>query len=313
MVDFAIDTNNLQKTYGDKTAVADLTIQVQRGEVFGFLGPNGAGKSTAVKMLLGLVIPSDGTAKVLGMSPGSAKALRKIGFLPEHFRYHEWLHADELLELHAELYGIPKSVRRTRIATLLERLSLTEHAKRPLSGFSKGMLQRVGLAQALLCAPELVFLDEPTSALDPFGRMLVREVIHELKASGTTVFLNSHLLGEVEATCDRASFIKSGRVLQTVAINENEQQCVRLSVHTDTLSDGLHRKIIESGAKFLSIDDKPGSYGKRFELSVADDANIPAIADAVVQSGGKLFGLTPHRISLEETFLNIIGHEDSGQ
>ena len=220
MSDPVIKTAGLRKTYGTKVAVADLTLEVPKGEVFGFLGPNGAGKSTAVKMLLGLVKPSGGAALVLGHQPGSQQALRRIGFLPEHFRFHEWLHAEELLDVHGRLYGMNAMARRKRIPEVLELVGLAEQARRPIAGFSKGMFQRIGLAQALLNEPALVFLDEPTSALDPFGRMLVRNIIHKLKHQGTTVFLNSHLLGEVEATCDRVAFIRAGTVLETQVLKD---------------------------------------------------------------------------------------------
>src|SRR4051794_40832152 len=163
MSDVVIETHGLRKAYGRKVAVADLTLDVLRGEVFGFLGPNGAGKSTAVKMLLGLVRPSGGQARVLGEQPGRTSVLARLGFLPEHFRFHEWLTASEFLDLHGRLYGMDPARRRQRIPQLLELVGLTEAANRTLSGFSKGMLQRIGLAQALLNDPELVFLDEPTS------------------------------------------------------------------------------------------------------------------------------------------------------
>jgi ABC-type Mn2+/Zn2+ transport system ATPase subunit len=162
----AIRTHGLRKLYGTKVAVADLTLVVPRGEVFGFLGPNGAGKSTAVKMLLGLVKPNGGEASVLGHPPGAQQAMGTIGFLPEHFRFHEWLHAEELLDLHGRLYGMHRLARRRRIPQVLELVGLAGQARRPIAGFSKGMLQRIGLAQALLNEPTLVFLDEPTSALD---------------------------------------------------------------------------------------------------------------------------------------------------
>src|SRR6478735_1439987 len=222
MPDLVIETTELRKVYGSKIAVDDLTLQVPRGEVFGFLGPNGAGKSTSVKMLLGLVAPSSGDARVLGRPPSHPAAMARVGFLPEHFRFHEWLQAAELLDMHGRLYGMDAGTRRRRIPVLLEQVGLADQAGRQLGRFSKGMLQRIGLAQALLNEPQLVFLDEPTSALDPFGRLLVRGVIHDLKARGTTIFLNSHLLGEVEATCDRVSFIKEGRVLRTLALHELE-------------------------------------------------------------------------------------------
>ncbi|HRC77553.1 MAG TPA: ABC transporter ATP-binding protein, partial [Kouleothrix sp.] len=233
MPDLVIETSGLRKVYGAKVAVADLTLEVPRGEVFGFLGPNGAGKSTSVKMLLGLAAPSGGSARLLGRAPGDAQAMARVGFLPEHFRFHEWLQARELLDLHAQLYGIGAAVRRRRIAELFELVGLAEHARRPIASFSKGMLQRIGLAQALLNEPELVFLDEPTSALDPFGRMMVRRIIHELKARGTTVFLNSHLLSEVEATCDRVSFIRAGRVLQTLRLADIAAGRVQVELRVD--------------------------------------------------------------------------------
>jgi ABC-2 type transport system ATP-binding protein len=239
MAEFVIQTNRLRKSFGPKVAVADLTLGVPRGEVFGFLGPNGAGKSTAVKMLLGLVHPDGGTARVLGREPGDRATAARIGFLPEHFRFHEWLQATEFLDLHGKLYGMPPEARRRRIPEVLELVGLIEHSGRQLSGFSKGMLQRVGLAQALLNEPDLVVLDEPTSALDPFGRMLVRGIIHELKARGTTVFLNSHLLGEVEATCDRVSFIREGVVLRTLSLREAEAERLTVELRVDNVSREL--------------------------------------------------------------------------
>src|SRR5262249_48865070 len=239
MPDLVIETAGLRKVYGSKVAVADLTLQVPRGEVFGFLGPNGAGKSTSVKMLLGLVAPNGGDAQVLGQLPGHPASMARVGFLPEHFRFHEWLQASELLDMHGRLYGMDTATRRRRIPDLLEQVGLAEHARRPIGDFSKGMLQRIGLAQALLNEPELVFLDEPTSALDPFGRMLVRGIIHDLKARGTTVFLNSHLLGEVEATCDRVSFIKAGRVLRTLGLKEIAEGQIHVELRVDALTPAL--------------------------------------------------------------------------
>src|SRR4051812_21884463 len=247
MPDLVIATAALRKIYGSKVAVDDLTLEVPRGEVFGFLGPNGAGKSTSVKMLLGLVAPSSGDARVLGRSPSHPAAMARVGFLPEHFRFHEWLQASELLDMHGRLYGMDATTRRRRIPELLEQVGLAEHAHRPIAEFSKGMLQRIGLAQALLNDPELVFLDEPTSALDPFGRMLVRGIIHDLKARGTTVFLNSHLLGEVEATCDRVSFIKAGRVLQTLTLGSLDNKQIQVEVRLDGVTPELVTSLEQLG------------------------------------------------------------------
>jgi ABC-2 type transport system ATP-binding protein len=335
MPDYVIETTGLRKVFGSKVAVDDLTLQVPRGEVFGFLGPNGAGKSTSVKMLLGLVVPSGGTARVLGRPPGAPAAMARVGFLPEHFRFHEWLQAGELLDLHGRLYGLDAATRRARVPQLLEQVGLADQANRPIAGFSKGMLQRIGLAQALVATPDLVFLDEPTSALDPFGRMLVRSIIRELKAAGTTVFLNSHLLGEVEATCDRVSFIKAGRVLRTLALEEIAAGQIQVELRVDTASDKLVAELRElsSDLRFAAQPaDRPrsaepaGSHPRNngavaaahaaattIELTIADEEALPAIAERVLASGARLYALTPRHVSLEELFLDVVGREDSGQ
>ena len=207
----AIETKSLRKVYGSKVAVGDLTLTVERGEVFGFLGPNGAGKTTSVKMLLNLITPSGGEGYLFGAPLTDTQIRSQVGFLPEHFRFHDWLTGNEFLSLHADLYRISRPLARQRIGELLELVGLTQHAQKRLREYSKGMLQRIGLAQALLNQPKLVILDEPTSGLDPVGRRLVRDIIRDLSAQGTTVFLNSHLLSEVEITCDRVAFINMGR------------------------------------------------------------------------------------------------------
>lgn len=318
-----IETRQLQKTYGSKVAVADLTLEVPKGEVFGFLGPNGAGKSTSVKMLLGLIKPTSGTATLLGAQPGDPNAMARVGFLPEHFRFHEWLHAGEFLDLHGRLYGMDVNSRRKRIPELLDFVGLGEQAKRPLAGFSKGMLQRIGLAQALLNNPELVFLDEPTSALDPFGRMLVRNIIHELKSTGTTVFLNSHLLGEVEATCDRVAFIKQGRVLQTLNLRDLQPEHIRVALTVDAVTPELLSAVgripgvgsIEVAT--MASTENSGTTAilaaTTIELVVEHEGAIPHVAETAIQNGARLYGLAPRRLSLEQLFLDVVGSEDSGQ
>lgn len=310
MSDYVIETTGLRKVYGAKVAVADLTLQAPRGEVFAFLGPNGAGKSTAVKMLLGLVTPTGGSARVLGATPADPRTMARIGFLPEHFRFHEWLQAAEFLDLHARLSGLPASVRQRRIPEVLALVGLLEHARRPLADFSKGMLQRIGLAQALIHEPELVFLDEPTSALDPFGRMLVRNIIRDLRAHGTTVFLNSHLLSEVEMTCDRAAFIREGRVLRTLNLHDAAAGRVRVTLRVADASNGL----LTSLAAFCANGSAPQETSPgMIELEVASEDALPQIAEHVIASGARLYALTPQRVSLEQLFLEIVGADDSGQ
>src|SRR6516162_10233257 len=213
MAAFTIDAAGLRKNYGARTAVRDLTLKVRRGEAFGFLGPNGAGKSTSIKMLLGLVKPASGQARLLGEPLGSRDVRARVGFLPEHFRFYDWLSASELLILHGKLCGVPESTLRSRVPRLLDRVGLGAQNSKPLRSYSKGMMQRAGLAQALVNEPDILFLDEPTSGLDPAGRKLVREIVREQRDRGTTVFLNSHLLGEVEQSCDRVAFIRDGEVI----------------------------------------------------------------------------------------------------
>lgn len=218
----AIETVDLAKRYGRIHALVGLTMRVERGSVFGFLGPNGAGKTTAVKLLLGLARPSGGEASVLGAPIGDARAhleaRRRIGYLPELFRYPGWLTAREVLAAHAALIGLPPADRARGIDTVLGTVGLAARAGDRVQGFSKGMQQRLGLAVALLGDPELVILDEPTSALDPVGRRDVRQVIRSLREQGTAVFLNSHLLSEVEQVCDHVAIVNEGRVLASGAL-----------------------------------------------------------------------------------------------
>jgi ABC-2 type transport system ATP-binding protein len=217
-----IHTEHLFKRFGQTVAVADLSLEVGAGEIFGFLGPNGAGKTTSVKLLMGLVSPDGGKGTMLGAPLGDRETRRRVGFLPEHFRFHDCLTARELLRFHGRLFGLRGNALEARIDTLLTRVDILDAADRPLRGYSKGMTQRAGLAQALINEPDLVFLDEPTSGLDPLGRLLVRDILAEQRARGTTVFLNSHLLGEVEATCDRVAFVKEGRLVRTLALSSEE-------------------------------------------------------------------------------------------
>mgnify|MGYP001816550026 CR=1 FL=1 len=296
----AIDTHNLRKVFGDKVAVANLTMTVEQSEVFGFLGPNGAGKTTAMKMLLGLTSPTAGTGSMLGSPIGDYRVRARVGFLPEHFRFHDWLTATEFLTLHANLYHMPKSVTEKRVPELLELVGLTPHSSKKLKAFSKGMLQRIGLAQALLNDPDLGLLDEPTSGLDPVGRRLVRDIIHDLSNKGTTVFLNSHLLSEVEITCDRVAFIKHGEVL-------------RIS-HLHTLVDGeltveirarnLNPEIISGLSQWSQVTRTDGEF---LSLTLNREDDLPLVNHYLVDNGVDVYALRPEHISLEDLFIQIVG------
>ena len=300
--DLAIRTRGLRKVFNGKVAVRSLTLHVSRGEVFGFLGPNGAGKSTSVKMLLGLVSPTSGEAEILGSRAGDVATRGKVGFLPEHFRFYDWLTATELLRLHGRLYGMSHAILKQRIPELLDMVGLTPHCGKQLRDFSKGMLQRIGLAQALLNQPDLIFLDEPTSGLDPVGRRLVRDIIKAQRDRGATVLLNSHLLGEVEITCDRVAFIKEGEVVETCQLHDEAEEHTSVSIRAaNVTAEALH------GLSQWTPSIR--SEGERLTLSLPSTAPLPEIVRYLVAKGADVYEVAPQRISLEERFLQIVGSD----
>jgi ABC-2 type transport system ATP-binding protein len=301
-----IETTALRKQYGDLVAVNDLDLQVVEGEVFGFLGPNGAGKTTTVKMLLGLVRPTSGEARVLGCWPGDADAMRKVGFLPEHFRFPPWLTAHNFLDMHGQLYGMSGAERRKRIPELLDRVGLGGRGRSKLGEYSKGMQQRVGLAQALLNHPALVFLDEPTSGLDPVGRYEVREIIRELKSQGVTVFLNSHYLSEVEVTCDRVGIVKGGRLVRIGTLDELTRSADAIEIRAAALTPELVSGLGQWGQVAEVDDGQDGVH--RIHLGAAENA-IPEVAAYLVGGGAQLYQLAPLRPSLEELFMRVMAEE----
>jgi len=298
----AIQTEGLRKVFGDRTAVKGLTLQVEQGEVFGFLGPNGAGKTTSIKMLLGLVAPTSGTAALLGAPIGDRASLARIGFLPEHFRFQEWMTAQEFLQLHGELLGMGARDLKVRQEELLERVGLQKFRDKLLRTFSKGMLQRIGLAQALLNRPALVFLDEPTSGLDPVGRRLVRDIIHELREAGTSVFLNSHLLSEIEITCDRVAFIRHGEVIRVLELASLDQN---LSVVT-LRAGGLTPEILSGLSRWgQNITTEDGQVA----MTIHAETDLPEINRYLVMQGVDVYAMTPSRTSLEEIFIETVGKD----
>lgn len=296
----AIETRHLRKAFGEKVAVEDLTLTVEQGEVFGFLGPNGAGKTTSVKMLLTLTAPTSGEGYLFGAPLTDPQVRRRVGFLPEHFRFHDWLKASEFLQLHADLYYMPRQLAHQRIRELLELVGLTPHADKKLREFSKGMLQRIGLAQALLNQPDLVILDEPTSGLDPVGRRLVRDIIRDLRQRGTTVFLNSHLLSEVEITCDRVAFIKHGQVIRISSLHGMVGGELSVEIRARGLSPQVLTGLSGWG-KNLRQD------GELLSLTIDQEEDLPAINRYLVEQGVEVFALRPGHISLEDLFIQIVG------
>ncbi|MDP9111803.1 MAG: ABC transporter ATP-binding protein [Candidatus Eremiobacteraeota bacterium] len=295
----AIEVRGLAKRFGAVTALEDLTLRVMRGEIFGFLGPNGAGKTTAVKLLLGLSRPTGGEGTMLGRPLGDSKARRHIGYLPELFRYPDWLSAREVLAFHAKLAAIPASLRGPQIRTVLQTVGLTERAGDRVGGFSKGMQQRLGLGVALLGDPQLVLLDEPTSALDPIGRHDVRQIVRALKSRGCTVFLNSHLLTEVENVCDRVAIVKRGRVIAEgpVADIVGASSGVRIAA---TAGDQSVADVLQRFGSLVPEGDAV------VVLGVSQDT-IPEIVAALVASNARVHRVEPVAMSLEERFLQMTG------
>jgi ABC-2 type transport system ATP-binding protein len=247
-----------------------------------------------------LIAPTSGEGKLLGLPLGDHMGREHVGFLPEHFRFHDWLTAEEFLRLHGELYRMSSDRLRRRVPELLDLVGLAPHAGKRLRTFSKGMLQRIGLAQALLNDPELVLLDEPTSGLDPVGRRLVRDIIHDLRKGGTTVFLNSHLLSEVEITCDRVAFIKHGVVLRTSIL----QELVEGELTVEVRARGLTSEVL-SGLSRWSPSVR--ADGEHLSLTLAGEADLPDINRYLVERGVDVYSLSPQNISLEDLFIQIVG------
>jgi len=298
----AIETEQLRKVFGDYAAVEGLTLRVAQGEVFGFLGPNGAGKTTFIKMLLGLVMPTSGTASLLGAPFGDREVMTRVGFLPEHFRFQEWLTASEFLSLHGELLGMEAQALRSRRDALLERVGLAPFRNKQLRTFSKGMLQRIGLAQALMNYPALVFLDEPTSGLDPVGRRLVRDIIRELRDEGTCVFLNSHLLSEIEVTCDRVAFIRHGEVVRSLELDALADNQSVVTIRASGLTAAMVAEMARWGQDVQA-------NGEELTLTVPNEAAIAEINRYLVAQGADVWAISPRRLSLEDLFIETVGKD----
>ncbi|MGH9524342.1 MAG: ATP-binding cassette domain-containing protein [Terriglobales bacterium] len=279
-------------------------MSVNRGEIFGFLGPNGAGKSTSIKMLLGLVRPTGGEAFVLGHPSTDVEVRRRIGFLPESFRFYEWMTPDELLILHGRLCGVTATQLRDRVPALIDLVGLTPHRGKRLQAFSKGMLQRIGLAQALVHEPDVIFLDEPTSGLDPMGRRLVRDIIRAQRDRGATVFLNSHLLSEIEITCDRVCFIREGEVVASHDLRTMSDGEISVHASVRNLSEAAIAGVAQWGV-VADVDDG------RLTVKVTSNEALPHLLRHLISSGADVYEFTPKRVSLEEMFVSIMG-EDRG-
>jgi ABC-2 type transport system ATP-binding protein len=293
-----VETEGLAKRFGTTDALVDLTMRIEAGEVFGFLGPNGAGKTTAVKLLLGLARPTGGRGTVLGAPLGDRVARRRIGYLPEQFRYQPWLRAREVMGLHARLIGSANGRAARAIEEILAEVGLHDRANDLVGGFSKGMQQRLGLGVALLGAPALVVLDEPTSALDPVGRADVRSIIRRARDSGSTVFLNSHLLTEVERVCDRVAIVDHGRMLASGRLDDLLGDPVVRIRATE-----LPPPAVASLSRFgrLSTDEEGW-----LTIAGIDLAAIPDAVASIVAAGGRVHAVDSGRATLEDRYMELV-------
>ena len=276
-------------------AVEDLTLSVNEGEIFGFVGPNGAGKTTTIKMLMGLIFPTSGRAFIFDAPIPSAASKARIGYLPEHPAFYEFLTGIEAMRFFARLSGVPAADRERRCEELLALVGLADAADRQIRKYSKGMQQRLGIAQALVGDPAFVVLDEPMSGLDPIGRKEVRDLIVELKRRGKTVFFSTHILPDVEALCDRVGVILGGRLRDVGRIGDLLSPRVRQVELTAIVPAGA-REAVARGRLVAS-------EGERLSLAFDEEAAVDAAVKALVAAGGRVVALTPHRETLEDFFV----------
>ncbi len=282
------------------------------GGVFGLLGRNGAGKSTFVRMLLGLIRPTSGEARVFGRPAGDRGVRRLIGFLPENFRYPEWATGLEVLAHHAVLAGLPRERTSGRIATSLDQVGLGGDARRPVRAYSKGMQQRLGLASALLADPPLLLLDEPTSALDPVGRREVRGLLRDLAAHGRTVLLNSHLLAEVETLCGRVAILRAGRLVAQGTLEEllARSRRAELVLGADEGAEAALRALADAG---LAPSADAAAAGRlRVRVHLPDPEHAPSAAAAAVRAGARLYAFSAQAASLEDVFIDLVADGPEG-
>jgi ABC-2 type transport system ATP-binding protein len=283
-------------------ALDHLTFSVDAGEVFGFLGPNGAGKSTTLKLLMGLLVPTSGTARILDKPIGDVSLRRRIGFLPENPYFYDYLTAEELLTYYAGLSGIQGSARTRRVAQVLDEVGIGAERRRRLRSYSRGMIQRVGIAQALVAEPEVVFLDEPMSGLDPLGRRNLRQMLLRLRDRGCTVFFSSHILADAEVLCSRVAILVRGRlaglgrVSNLVAFERRGWELV-----VENVADGIQHDLRSRAVTMTALSEG------RYTIELSADAAPEAVVQDLASRGVRIISLNPIRTTLEDYFVTTVG------
>lgn len=303
----AIETHGLSKTYKGKVrALSDFSLQVPQGSCFGLLGPNGAGKSTLIKSLLTIIRPTSGTAQIRGIDVRQKEARRSVGYLPEGHRFPRYQTGRGILKYFGRLAGLSGAELQREIEEKLELVDMTERAKDRLSKYSKGMNQRIGLAQALLGNPELVFLDEPTDGVDPMGRKEIRDIIRKACDAGTTVFLNSHILAEVEMICDRVAIIDKGSLITQGSIDEivgatrDQKEGLSVEFTTSALEPTQWQSLVELGAKRDAEDQA------KFVVPVPNRERVTDLIDQLRGWEASIYSVRPIEAQLEDAFIGII-------
>lgn len=274
-----------------------IGLAVREGEIFGYLGPNGAGKTTTIKCLLGLIRPDAGTAEIFGRSSLSPRSRESLGFLPENPYFYDYLTAREFLAFTADLFGLARGIKEERIARLLALVGLERAADLPLRKYSRGMLQRAGLAQALVNDPKLVILDEPLGGMDPLGRKEIRDIIVRFKDEGKTVFFTSHILQDIEMICDRVAIVVGGRIVKEGLLSDLVSEKV---LFTEVTVDGVPAEA------FAGLGESVTAQGGRVWLKVFEEARVAAVLDLVRERRGRLVALSPRTETLEDIFVETV-------
>ncbi len=304
MSDYAIKTIGLSKRYSGLwsqqpvDAVKNLNLEVHRGEIFGFLGPNGAGKTTTIKILLGIIYPTQGEAYVLGKPAGDPQNHYKLSYLPENPYFYDYMTGREILTFYAKLFGFTEPERSKRVDALLDRVGLSRAANQPLRTYSKGMLQRIGLAQCLLNDPELLILDEPTAGLDPIAHIDIRDLILELRAKGKTLFISSHQLSDVEIVCDRVAILNRGEMVQIGKLED-----LLSGGHVEMIAEKVPENVLEP---IRQMGGRPSLHEGRLVVEQPDDGSIDRVIDLVRANGGHIISVKPYRRTLEDLFVETI-------
>ncbi|MFQ6068952.1 MAG: ABC transporter ATP-binding protein [Candidatus Aminicenantales bacterium] len=280
-----------------KKILKGISLAVEEGEIFGYLGPNGAGKTTTIKCVLGLIFPEKGKIELFGLPHLSLRAKEKIGFLPENPYFYEYLTASEFLHFYGELFSMRRKEIEERAKELLNLVGLERFSSLPLRKFSRGMLQRIGVAQALLNQPQLVVLDEPLGGLDPLGRKEIRDVIVSLKREGKTVFLSSHILQDIEMICDRVAIIVKGEIVSQGTLQELVSEKI---FFTEITLSGVERDELESLGECFSV------RGGKMLLKVHKEENMERILELVQEKKGKIHSLIPRTETLEDIFVDMV-------